>query len=100
MEHCERDRHKTFNIKAVRALRINTDDVVAVFAQTPVIRAKVQPDSDQPPCHFPGRTGRADSSGRVTPYHGVLTYHIMIGKKLRGKLIKVYTADCDITIIT
>ena len=63
-------------------------------------RTKAQPGTTPPPTRFRVRTDRVDSSGRVTLRHGALLCHIMIGRKHKGKHIKLYVADLNVRIIT
>ena len=61
---------------------------------------KARPGSPVVETHFRVRTDKVDSCGKVTLRHGSRLFHIGIGRRHKGKRIRLYIAGLDIRVVT
>ncbi len=62
--------------------------------------AKAGPGSPVAQTQFRVRTDKVDSCGKVTLRHGSRLFHIGIGRRYKGKRIRLYVAGLDIRVVT
>jgi transposase InsO family protein len=62
--------------------------------------AKARPGSPVAETHFRVRTDKVDSCGKVTLRHGSRLFHIGIGRRHKGKRIRLYVAGLDVRVVT
>jgi transposase InsO family protein len=100
--------------RSIRELQAQLDRFVASYNEERPHRArglltpraayealvKAGPGSPVAETHFRVRTDRVDSCGKVTLRHGSRLFHIGIGRRHKGKRIRLYVAGLDVRVVT